>query len=105
MILTAGKIGRGERPLVRFAFITDSHYAPHIAPVPGDRHRYGDALVKMRCVVQGHLHEGAWRELGGIAYFTSPASVFDDVGVSEAHSLVEVFAPGAVRIRIFKENR
>ena len=270
MIFTAGKIGRNERPLVRFAFITDSHYAPHIAPVPGDRRRYGDALVKMRrfalhanrlhaafaveggdfkdlgrtreesfsyldsmegafsifrgprfhvlgnhdhdnlskeeflsrisnagqtsarafyafdmngvrfivldscyrpdgapycrgdfnwrstflppeqvaflrealasapgpcipilhhqldaeddtrvanadevrrviegsgkvrCVVQGHLHEGSWRELGGIAYFTSPASVFDDAGVSEAHSLIEVFASGAVRIRLFR---
>ena len=269
-ILSTGIILRGERPLVRFGFITDSHYAPHIAPIPGDSRRYGDALGKMRrftqhmnrlnadfaveggdfkdlgrtreesfcyldsmegafslfrgpryhvlgnhdhdnlskeeflsrisnegqtsarafycfdvngvrfivldscyrpdgepycrgdfdwrgaylppeqiaflrealaaapgpcvpilhhqldaeddtrvanadevrrvletsgkvrCVVQGHLHEGSWRELGGIAYFTSPASVFLEAGVSEAHSLVEVFASGAVRIRIFK---
>ena len=60
-----------------------------------------EASGKVRCVVQGHLHEGAWRKIGGVAYFTSPASVFDDAGVSEAHSLIEVFASGAVRIRLY----
>ena len=75
MVFTAGKVGRNERPVVRFGFIADSHCAPH---------------------------EGSWREIGGVAYFTSPASVFDDAGVSEAHSLVEVFSSGAIRVRLFQ---
>ena len=89
MIFTVGTIGRSERPLVRFAFITDSHYAPHIAPVPGDRRRYGDALCKMRRFAQhmNRLHAdfvvegGDFKDLGrtreeSIAYLDAMEGAF-----------------------------
>lgn len=56
---------------------------------------------KVKCVVQGHWHEGSFREVGGVAYYSAPASVFDYVGESDAHSLIEVFPSGGVRITLF----
>lgn len=56
---------------------------------------------KVKCVVQGHWHEGSFREIGGVAYYSAPASVFDSVGESDAHSLIEVFPSGGVRIKLF----
>ncbi len=52
---------------------------------------------KVKLVVQGHLHEGSFREVNGIGYFTSPASVLH-ASPENAFSLVEVFASGGVRI-------
>ena len=56
---------------------------------------------KVKLVVQGHYHEGAFRELNGIGYFTSPASVLHPAP-ENAFSLVEVFASGGVRITGFQ---
>ena len=56
---------------------------------------------KVKCVVQGHWHEGSFRKIGGVTYYSSPASVFDSVAESEAHSLIEVFPSGGVRITLF----
>jgi len=53
---------------------------------------------KVRCVLQGHLHEGAFREVNGIGYYTGKASVIGEAPRSNAFSLVEVFADGSVAI-------
>ena len=51
---------------------------------------------KVKCVIQGHFHEGAFHELNGIGYYTQKASV---LGVKEnAYSIVEVFPSGGVRV-------
>ena len=52
---------------------------------------------KVKLVVQGHFHEGSFREVNGIGYFTSPASVLN-AAPANAFSLVEVFPSGGVRI-------
>ena len=56
---------------------------------------------KVKCVVQGHWHEGSFRQIGGVAYYSAPASVFDPVGESDARSVIEVFPSGGVRIQLF----
>ncbi len=56
-----------------------------------------EASGKVKCVVQGHLHEGAFREVNGIGYFTSPASVLRDAP-DNAFSLIEVYPSGGVKV-------
>ncbi len=52
---------------------------------------------KVQLVVQGHAHEGAFREINGIGYFTSPASVLGSTPAN-AFSLVEIYPSGGVKI-------
>lgn len=56
---------------------------------------------KVKCVVQGHWHAGSFREINRVAYYSAPASVFDSVAESDAHSLIEIFPSGGVRISLF----
>lgn len=55
---------------------------------------------KVKLVVQGHLHEGSFREINGIGYFTSPASVVN-AAPANAFSLLEVYSSGGVKITGF----
>jgi len=59
------------------------------------------ASGKVRFVVQGHLHEGAFREIDGIGYVTSAASVMGAAPEANAFSLFEVFPSGAVRVKSY----
>ncbi len=52
---------------------------------------------KVKLVVQGHFHEGSFREVNGIGYFTSPACVLN-ASPANAFSLVELFPSGGARI-------
>lgn len=52
---------------------------------------------KVKCVVQGHFHDGSFRTVNGISYFTSPASVLKPAPAN-AFSLVEVYASGGMKI-------
>lgn len=51
---------------------------------------------KVKCVIQGHLHEGGFHELNGIGYYTAPASVIGTK--TENYSIVEVYPSGGVRV-------
>jgi len=55
---------------------------------------------KVKFVLQGHLHEGSFREINGIGYFTSPASVLKSAP-DNAFSLVEVYKSGGVKVTGF----
>ena len=55
---------------------------------------------KVKLVVQGHLHEGSFREVNGIGYFTSAASVLH-AAPENAFSLIEVYPSGGVKITGF----
>jgi hypothetical protein len=50
--------------------------------------------------VQGHFHDGSFREENGISYFTSPASVLR-AAPANAFSLIEVYPFGGVKITGF----
>ena len=60
---------------------------------------------KVRLVIQGHWHEGSFREVNGIGYYTGAASVLGGQGASNAFSLVEVYPSGAARIRSYGAER
>ena len=64
-----------------------------------------EASGKVRLVIQGHRHEGAFREVNGIGYFTGAASVLGSQGMSNAFALVEVYPSGAARIRSYGVER
>ena len=53
---------------------------------------------KVKCVIQGHCHEGGFHELNGIGYFTQAASVIGHGLHTNARSVVEVFPSGGVRV-------
>ena len=57
-----------------------------------------EASGKVRCVVQGHFHEGSFHELNGIGYYSSKASVFGHADESNAFSIIEVYPSGGVKI-------
>ena len=59
-----------------------------------------EASGKVKCVVQGHFHDGSFREENGISYFTSPASVLR-AAPANAFSLIEVYPSGGVKITGF----
>ena len=63
-----------------------------------------EASGRVRLVLQGHYHEGSFREINGIGYFTSEASVIGPAAVN-ACSLVEVYASGAAKITSFAPSR
>ena len=56
-----------------------------------------EASGKVKLVVQGHLHEGSFREINGIGYFTSSASVLH-AAPANTFSLVEIYPSGGVKI-------
>ena len=64
-----------------------------------------EASGKVRLVIQGHLHEGSFREVNGIGYFTGAASVLGSQGMSNAFALVEIYPSGAARIRSFNPEK
>ena len=64
-----------------------------------------EASGKVRLVIQGHLHEGSFREVNGIGYFTGAASVLGSAAAANAYSLVEVYPSGAARIRSFNPEK
>lgn len=52
---------------------------------------------KVKCVIQGHYHDGSFRVINGIGYYSQKAAVLD----SEEHnawSTVEVYPSGDIRI-------
>ena len=53
---------------------------------------------KVRCVVQGHFHEGSFHDLNGIGYLAAKASVLGHAADENAYSIVEVYPSGGVRI-------
>ena len=55
---------------------------------------------KVKLVLQGHLHEGAFREVNGIGYYTAPASVLGP-GAGNAFALVEIYPSGGAKITGF----
>ena len=55
---------------------------------------------KVKLVVQGHLHEGSFREVNGIGYFTSPASVLNPAP-ADTFSLVEIYPSGGAKVTGF----
>lgn len=60
-----------------------------------------EASGKVTCVVQGHYHEGAFREINGIGYYTQKASVIGSGLAHNAYALIEVYASGAVKVTGF----
>jgi len=50
---------------------------------------------KVRCVFQGHLHEGSFREVNGIGYFTAKAAVMNDAAT---FACVEILSDGTARV-------
>ena len=60
---------------------------------------------KVKCVIQGHWHEGSFREIGGIAYFSSKANVIDSAPDANAFSLVEIYPSGGAKIECMKPKR
>ena len=79
MVRTFGLVAADEAPLVRFGFITDCHYAPHIRPRSGERRHYGESLEKMRVFV---------RTMNGIRPdFVVEGGDFKDLGRTPAESL------------------
>ena len=56
---------------------------------------------KVKCVLQGHLHEGSFREVNGIGYYTCKASLVGDGSGGGAFALVDFLADGSVDIRGF----
>ena len=57
-----------------------------------------EASGKVKCVVQGHFHEGAFRELNGIGYYTQKACVMGHRPETNAYSVIEVYPSGGVRV-------
>lgn len=57
-----------------------------------------EASGKVTCVVQGHWHEGSFREINGIGYYTQKASVVGSGLARNACSVISVYASGAVRV-------
>ena len=53
---------------------------------------------KVKCVLQGHYHEGSFREVNGVGYYTLRASVIGNGPKNNAFAIVEVAADGAVNI-------
>lgn len=53
---------------------------------------------KVKCVIQGHIHEGCFHEINGIGYYSSEASVLGHKSDSNAYSVIEVYPSGGVRI-------
>ena len=53
---------------------------------------------KVRCVVQGHIHEGCFHDLGGIGYYSQKASVIGAKESANAYSVVEVYPSGGVKV-------
>ncbi|MGN0853713.1 MAG: metallophosphoesterase [Kiritimatiellia bacterium] len=56
---------------------------------------------KVSCVLQGHFHEGSFRDVNGIGYYTAKASVIGDAPEANAFALVEIDAGGRANIRGF----
>ncbi len=52
---------------------------------------------KVKCVIQGHRHEGAFRIINGIGYFTHKAAVVGGENV-QAWSVIEVYPCGGIRV-------
>lgn len=52
---------------------------------------------KVKCVIQGHLHEGSFRVINGIGYYSQKAAVIGPES-ENAYSLIEVFPSGGVRV-------
>ena len=77
--LAAFGMKAGERPSVRFGFITDCHYAPHIVPKAGDRRVLADSLEKLRTFVREMNDEGV--------DFVVEGGDFKDLGRTPAESL------------------
>ena len=55
-----------------------------------------EASGKVKCVIQGHTHQGGFHELNGIGYYTAAASVIGEK--TNAYAVVEVYPSGGVRI-------
>lgn len=53
---------------------------------------------KVRCVVQGHFHEGNFHDLNGIGYLAAKANVHGHAKDENNYSIVEVYPSGGVRI-------
>lgn len=60
---------------------------------------------KVKFVLQGHFHEGSFREINGIAYYSQKASVVGDAPANNAFSLIEVYASGTVRVTGFQTGQ
>jgi len=56
---------------------------------------------KVRFVLQGHLHEGSFREINGIGYYSGKSSMIRDAPASNAFALIEIAADGRVRVNGF----
>ena len=67
------------KPVVRFGFITDCHYAAHIVPGPGDNRAYADSLRKLEAFVADMNAEGV--------DFVVEGGDFKDKGRTPAESL------------------
>ena len=57
-----------------------------------------EASGKVKCVIQGHYHEGSFRELNGIGYYSQKASVIGRGPENNASSVIEVYPSGGVRV-------
>jgi len=60
---------------------------------------------KVKLVIQGHLHEGSFREINGIGYFTSAASVIGPASESNAFSLIEIYPSGGTKITGYNPSK
>ena len=77
-LCAVGAVAKDEKPVVRFGYITDCHYAAHIDR-PGDPRRYAEELAEVRAVAE------AMNGLG--ADFVVEGGDFKDLGRTPAESL------------------
>jgi alkaline phosphatase len=61
-----------------------------------------EASGKVRAVFQGHSHENAYQEIGGIHYVTLVAMVEGSGAGHSGYALVEIAESGAIRVRGFR---
>ena len=58
-----------------------------------------EASGKVKAVIQGHYHEGSFRDVNGIGYYTLRANVIGDAGKTGGNwAIVEVAADGSVAV-------
>ena len=58
-----------------------------------------EASGKVKAVIQGHYHEGSFREINGIGYYTTTANVIGDTGKTGGDwAIVQVAADGSVDV-------
>jgi len=57
---------------------------------------------RVRAVFQGHHHEGGYRRVQGIHYYTLKALVMGSGAPNSAYAVAEVFADGSVKVTGFK---